>query len=164
MKILKNSSLIIRRYKKSDKKDVWNLHVTPLKDAHAYIGSGQWDKDMEDIENVYLKNGEFLVGETDGKIVAIGAFKKISSEIAEIKRMRVLPGYQRNGFGQAIFDRLQKKAVGLGFKKIRLDTSTRQKAAQKFYEKNGFKEIRRGLLGGLETIYYEKVLKEDKTK
>ena len=68
----------IRRYKKSDLEEVKKLHIQALKETGAYVKSGHWDSDLDDIENVYLKNGDFFVGLLNNKIIAIGAIRKIS--------------------------------------------------------------------------------------
>src|SRR3989344_7425665 len=107
--------LKIRRYRKSDNETVWDLHKTGLRQNNAYILSGKWDEDLDKIEKVYLKNGEFLIGEINSKIVAMGAFKKISDEKAEIKRIRVYPEYQRKGLGQKILNKLEKRAAKMGY-------------------------------------------------
>lgn len=151
--------LQIRRYQSIDKEAVWNLHVLALKEAGAFIGSGEWDRDFDKIEDIYLNSGgEFLVGLIDGKIIAMGALKRISADRAEIKRMRVNPAFQRRGFGQAILTELERQAELKGYRTLQLDTSTLQTAARGLYEKNGYKETRRGTLGGLKTIFYEKKL------
>lgn len=78
---------------------------------------GPWDKDLNDIENIYLKGGDFIVGELEGKVIAMGAFKRKDEEAAEIKRMRVHPDFQGRGFGQAILEELEKRAKKMGYKK-----------------------------------------------
>jgi ribosomal protein S18 acetylase RimI-like enzyme len=94
----------------------------------------------------------------------MGAFRKKSETLAEIKRMRVLPEYQRRGLGQAILNQLEAKAILLGYRELCLDTTTLQIAAQKMYEKNGFTEVRRGLMPPFEVIYYHKSLNREKMK
>jgi ribosomal protein S18 acetylase RimI-like enzyme len=149
--------LEIRRYESSDHDDVWNLHVLGLQHVGAYLGNGPWDNDLHTIEQVYLHNrGEFLVGIYEGHIVAMGAFRKSSDELAEIKRMRVHPDFQGRGFGQIILDELETRALALGYTKLYLDTSVVQIAAQKLYMKNGFKETGREVHRGLECILFEK--------
>ena len=54
-------ALCLRRYVPSDFDQVWWLHVEPLRATGAYLG-GPFDDDLRDIEGVYLKSGEFLVG------------------------------------------------------------------------------------------------------
>ena len=157
--------LEIRRYQPADNPAVWELHHLALASTGAYFRDGIWDADLHDIPNHYLRNGgEFLVGTLDGKIVAMGAFRKKSATLAEIKRMRVLPEYQRRDFGQAILNQLEAKAIQRGYTELCLDTTTLQIAAQKMYEKNGFTATGRGHLPPFEVIYYHKNLTPEKTK
>jgi ribosomal protein S18 acetylase RimI-like enzyme len=149
--------LEIRSYYPSDHDDVWNLHVLGLQHVGAYVGHGPWDNDLDIIEYVYLHNrGEFLIGLYEGRIVAMGAFRKTSNELAEIKRMRVHPDFQGRGFGQIILDELEARALAMGYTKLHLDTSVVQIAAQKLYLKNGFQETGREIHRGLECILFEK--------
>ncbi|MBI4035831.1 GNAT family N-acetyltransferase [Candidatus Daviesbacteria bacterium] len=154
------AKLKVRRYKKEDNPMVWQLHRLGL----AEIGikptkNSPWEKDLYDIENVYLKDGDFLVGEYEGKVVAMGAFKKNSDEISETKRMRVHPDYQRHGFGTAIIQELEKRAKKLGFKKMILNTSEKWIKAQSFYTKNGYQETGREVFDKkYHAIFYEKEL------
>lgn len=154
------SKLEIRPYTPTDSMEVIHLHNVALEAAGAHVGNGPWDSDLLNIEGVYLKNnGAFLVGLLDGQIVAMGAVRKISDEKGEIKRMRVLPQFQRQGFGQVILDVLEKEAVKKGYKTLCLDTTVLQVAAQKMYLKNGYTEVRRTKQGfPFETIFYEKRL------
>ena len=122
-------------------------------------GAVPWDDDIFAIEEVYLKHqGEFLVGECDGLLVAMGALKRTGPERAEIKRMRVHPDYQGRGYGQLILDELEARARALGYRTLHLDTSILQIPAQRLYEKNGYVEVGRDRYGQLEVILYEKQL------
>ena len=151
------NELKIRRYKESDYNDVRKLHILGLEQFKAYLG-GKWDKDLDDIEKIYLNNGDFIVGEINKKIIAMGAFKEISGKKAEIKRIRVHPDYQRKGFGQIILSNLEKKAAKRGCKILQLDTTDKQIPAQKFFEKNGYIKTKTEMLKkyNLEIIFYEK--------
>jgi ribosomal protein S18 acetylase RimI-like enzyme len=156
--------LEIRRYRDADNPAVLELHQLALEATGAYY-PGKWNDDLHDIQNHYLQNGgEFLVGTLDGKIVCMGAFRRKSDTLAEIKRMRVLPEYQRRGFGQIILNQLEEKAFQLGYTELCLDTTTKQIAAQKIYEKNGFTEVRRGMMPPFEVIYYHKSLNPEEAK
>ncbi len=151
--------LIIRRYQQADHHAVCELHNKALKAANAHFGNGKWDDDMKDVEGIYLlPGGEFLVGTINDQIVAMGALRKMSEQKAEIKRMRVEPELQGRGYGQAIISQLEQRARKLGFIELQLDTMVIQVAAQRLYEKNGFREFRRATLGGHECIFYEKKL------
>ena len=109
------------------------------------------------IEGVYLdKGGEFLVGVMDREVVAMGALMRISPEQAELKRMRVRPGLQGRGYGQAVLDALHHRAGELGYSRLRLDTTLQQRAAQRLYLKNGYNEAGRGVAGPFDCIFYER--------
>lgn len=151
-------TLLIRRYHSSDHDAVVQLHKLALETLGAFINNPALDQDLKDIEMSYLNSGgEFLVGELDGKIIAMGAFRKITLERAEVKRMRVHPDHQRKGFGQLIYNQLEQTARLMGYKTLFLDTSTKQIPAQKFYQKNGYREIQR-IKKELDLIIYEKTL------
>lgn len=155
--------LKIRKYKPADNSVVWELHWLGLKQNGVKTNiPGPWEKDLNDIENVYLKDGAFLVGELDGKVIAMGAFRKKNEDTAEMKRMRVNPEFQGKGFGKMILDELEKRARGMGYKRMILDTSQKWTRARNFYKKNGYEEFDRKqmIVRGekFSAIYYEKLL------
>jgi hypothetical protein len=57
-----------------------------------------------------------------------------------------------------ILNQLEEQASRIGYTELCLDTTTKQVPAQKLYVKNGYREVRRGNLAGLEMVYYEKKL------
>lgn len=151
--------LRIRQYQNSDQNVVWKLHNVALNGVGAHAGNGPWDDDLQHIQEVYLDNsGEFLVGEYADQIVAMGALKKTSDTVGEIKRMRVHPFFQHRGFGTLILQALEKRAKELGYVMLHVDTPIQLIAAQKLYMQQGFKETRRGILGSMETIFMKKAL------
>jgi ribosomal protein S18 acetylase RimI-like enzyme len=147
----------IRRYIESDHDAVWNLHRLALEEAGAFGGHGPWDEDLHHVESFYLNNrGEFLIGTIEGRLIAMGAFRRIDDRTAEVKRMRVHPNFQRQGSGQAIYDRLEEQARQLGYKKLCLDTGVSMTAARKFYLKNGFRQTGRTKLASFDLLLFEK--------
>lgn len=149
----------LRRYTSADREAVEHLHVFAIQRTGAYMGCGPWYDDVYHVEDVYLKNqGEFLIGECDGQLVAMGALKRTSPVRAEIKRMRVHPDYQGRGYGQLILNELEARARVLGYRVLHLDTSILQTPAQRLYEKNGFVKVGRDRYQQFEVILYEKVL------
>ena len=147
----------IRQFRREDAEAVWNLHNLALHDVGAHAGDGPWDDDLHAIEDVYLKRGgDFLVGFVDDRLVTMVALKKTDPRRAELKRMRVHPNYQRRGLGQMMLIALEARAQSLGYKEIHLDTTTVQEAAQKLYEKNGYRKVGENRVGKFDTILYEK--------
>ena len=148
----------IRRIRSNESAEVKALHKVALEGTGGYH-PGPWDKDFENIEGVYLKNGgEFLVMIDGDKIIGMGAIRRVDDITGEIKRMRIRPDYQRQGHGKAMLDALESRARELGYSKIVLDTCVVMKAAQKFYEKNLFMKYGNETMSGIEVILYEKRL------
>jgi len=150
----------IRPYREDDHDEVWTLHEVALRATNgAHAEEPQLYDDLHRIEQVYIDGGgEFVVGVEGGTIAAMGALKRSSDDRAEIKRMRVHPDLQRRGFGRAVLQRLEARAVELGYTALHLDTSLLQVAAQSFYVQNGYIEIGRSRLGSFDIVLYEKRL------
>jgi ribosomal protein S18 acetylase RimI-like enzyme len=149
----------IRRYVEADHPRVLELHILGLKQFEADSPRGKWDADLDDIDGSYFRNkGEFLVGELDGEVVAMGGFWRKTDDVAELKRMRVDPRHQRRGFGQAILTELERRAKSLGYSSIFLDTLPTMAPARHLYSKNGFVQTGTKKVGRFEAILYEKAL------
>jgi ribosomal protein S18 acetylase RimI-like enzyme len=135
------------------------FQIIPSSRSSCGFHGGSWDADIDDIEGTYLGNrGEFLVGELDGEVVAMGGFRRKTEKMAELKRMRVHPNYQRRGFGQAILTELERRAKSLGYSVFCLDTMSTMLPAQRLYSKNGFMQTGTKKLGTFVTILCEKAL------
>ena len=151
----------VRRYRAGDREPVRRLHDVAMRGAGIHLGEGSWYEDLDEIEDSYLRNSEeFLVGTLGDEVVVMGAVKKTSEDRAEIKYMRVAPELQGRGFGQLILTALEERAVELGYMTLHLDTAVRQKAARRLYERNGYREARRGKKGALDCVFYEKRVRE----
>jgi GNAT superfamily N-acetyltransferase len=150
-------TLSLRRYGPADRTAVRRLHDEALYDVGAHLGGGEWDADLDDIESVYLQSGgEFLVGELGESIVAMGALRRDTDGGAWITRMRVAPGLQGRGIGQALLDALHRRAAELGYGTLRLDTTVGQAAARRLYERNGYRRVGGGTVGPFRCLFYER--------
>jgi Acetyltransferase (GNAT) family len=90
--------LQVRRFEAGDARAVRKLHDLALTEAGVHLGRGPWNQDLEAIPAVYLDDGgEFLVGLSDGRLVAMGALRHVTDTVGEVKRMRVGPTFQRRG-------------------------------------------------------------------
>ncbi|WP_353150441.1 GNAT family N-acetyltransferase [Chryseobacterium sp.] len=100
-----------------------------------------------------------LVVYINGTPAACGAFKPLSENTAEIKRMYTNPEFRRRGLATAVVIELEKWAKELGFKKAVLETSRELKDAISVYEKIGFQRIPNyGQYVGIDqSVCYEKV-------
>jgi GNAT superfamily N-acetyltransferase len=87
--------------------------------------------------------GAFLLAVLDGANIGCGGLRRCEAGegIAELKRMWVEPPVRRTGVAQALLDELERRAVELGYRAMWLDTGPRQRAAIRFYERNGYRPI-----------------------
>jgi ribosomal protein S18 acetylase RimI-like enzyme len=173
-----SQGLTVRRYRPDDDQRVRELHEEALRAAGGFV-EGAREPDLDDVEGSYFDDdGEFLVGEVDGRVVAMGGFQPTRGYItefvedcspasAEIKRMRVDPSFQRQGHGQRIYDELERRAIDGGYTDLVLDTSVDQTGARRFYEKNGFELVNRESVAAygesFEMVFYRKSLTESET-
>lgn len=153
------AALSIRGYENGDANPVWRLHHRTF-EASPILFHPELDRDLRRIPGEYLDDGAFLVGEVAGEIVAVGGFRPIDSRTVEIKRMRVDPDHQRNGYGAALLDALEARARDLGFARVVLHTSELLEAATAFYRVHGYREVRREPhpVGDFELVHFEKSL------
>ena len=150
--------LQIRRYEPADHESVVAINDLSLNTVGAHPGPSMF-VDLYDIQGVYFdKQGEFLVGVCDGEVVAMGAFKWIGDEVAEVTRMRIHPDHQRKGYGQAILSALEARAREMGYTKLHLETTTYQVAEQGLYAANGFVQTGTGRYEDFVLLQYEKPL------
>jgi GNAT superfamily N-acetyltransferase len=101
-----------------------------------------------------------IVAYIDNIPAACGAFKPLSEDTVEIKRMFTNPEFRKKGLGSAVVKELENWAAELNFKKAVLETSRDLKNAISVYEKSGFNRIPNygQYIGVEQSVCYEKVL------
>lgn len=101
-----------------------------------------------------------LVAYRDDIPAACGAFKKLSDDTVEIKRMYTHPDFREKGLATALVQELEIWAKENGFRKAVLETSADQNAALSVYEKSGFYRISNygPYIGIDKSVCYEKIL------
>jgi ribosomal protein S18 acetylase RimI-like enzyme len=173
------SRLHVRQYEPPDADAVWDLHERALRDIGAFDEEyAHLDADLRRIPEAYLDaGGAFLVGQLDREdapseptpeIVAIGGLQPATAvdhheqgpETGVVRRMRVDPDRQRQGYGSTILAELETRGADLGFSRLVLDTTPRQTAAMSLYESFGCEETRRESTPAGEMVFYEKLLSE----
>ncbi|WP_344952666.1 GNAT family N-acetyltransferase [Actinomadura miaoliensis] len=177
--------LRLRRYRGTDHATVLALHREGLAQVGLRPGDGvYYDHDFFRMEEIYLRDGgEFLVGELDGEIVAMGGLRRAdlvpdgharasgvglpptaatrgaAQGAAEMVRLRVRPDVQRCGYGSAVVRALEQRAAEYGYRLLRADTTELQDPALRLYRRFGWTETRREVIGGIVNIYLEKRLR-----
>lgn len=143
-----------------------------MREVDAYVEDAP-DEDLRDVEGAYLEeDSEFLVGEREGAVVAMGALKPVDDgtfvadaalrpddgPAAEVTRMRVDPAHQRQGYGTRILAELEARAAELGYQVLVLDTTARQEGARRLYEGFGYERVETVEWREYEMLLYRKEL------
>jgi GNAT superfamily N-acetyltransferase len=156
------ADLHIRQYEPADTDRVWAVHEAALRASGlAFVEDAPQDADIRDIEAEYLDGrGTFLVGETDGEIAAMGGLQFVTEQTTEIRRMRVHPDYQRQGFGRQVLSALEATAREHGARTVALSTHEDLVAAQAFYQAAGYEHShsKPNPVTGDALLHYEKRL------
>jgi len=83
-------------------------------------------------------HGCVLLADLGGVIQGCVAFRKVSSEICEMKRLYVRPCARGQHLGRALVDRLIAEARTAGYREMRLDVMEKSASARRLYEAVGF--------------------------
>jgi GNAT superfamily N-acetyltransferase len=92
-------------------------------------------------EDVLGRRSAFLVGRVGNVAVACGAFRPLYQNVAEIKRMFVLPDHRGQGHSKTMLAELEQRARNDGYTTVRLETGDRQPEAIGLYEGCGYYRI-----------------------
>lgn len=95
----------------------------------------------KDASGLRPPDGIFVVATVDGEPVACGGLQSLGDGIAEVKRMWVDPTRRGVGLGSRLLRHLESRAVGLGHRRIRLDTNAGLHEAIALYRRSGYREI-----------------------
>lgn len=79
-----------------------------------------------------------MVGFENELAVGCGAIKEYDEHTMEVKRMYVALNSRGQGIASTILRELERWAVGLNYKKCRLETGKKQPEALALYKKNGY--------------------------
>jgi GNAT superfamily N-acetyltransferase len=127
------------------------------------------DGELRQLAEVFseAKRNAFWVVESANEIVGSFGIESRSVSDTELRRMYLDESYRGSGIAQRMLDFAQAEARALGFTRMILSTAQIQKAADRFYRKNGFIQTRMEVAeamttkqagGGLTRFYFEKLL------
>ncbi|MBN9618772.1 MAG: GNAT family N-acetyltransferase [Actinobacteria bacterium] len=83
-------------------------------------------------------SGLFLVGLLDGAPVAMGGWRRLDADQAEIKRMYVAAAVRRRGLSRRMLTALEETARAAGVRRLLLNTGPQQPEAIALYESAGY--------------------------
>ena len=86
-------------------------------------------------------NGRTMIVDKDGRIVAGGAYRRLSDGVCELKRLYVTDAARGLGLGRSLSEALIASARQDGFGLMRLDTGDRLTEAIGMYRSMGFEPV-----------------------
>ena len=150
--------LTFRSFEPPDANDLWELHLATMADEEAGKDDAFF-QDLRDIFQNYINpGGEFLIGILQETFVACGGYVPKSSTTVEIKRMRVHPAHQGQGYGRALLRELEGRAQSHGFAVALVETTTIQRPALKLYQSSGYQQIGEARVEGFNVRQFRKNL------
>lgn len=124
------------------------------------LGFQHFDEELQNLPQVYNDaDGGIILCKSGNDFAGSVAIRRISTEIAELKRMYVQPPYQQKGIGQKLLEEALILAQNCNYQYIRLDTLNHMLPAINLYTKNGFYQIPAYYHNPIETaVYFERKL------
>ena len=117
-------------------------HVEDLALIDRYFDESSWEAELAALPGKYAPpKGSLLIAYRGGQAAGCVALRDLGDGVAEMKRMYVPVAFRGLGVGRALADRIIADARKAGHRRVRLDTSRRQKEAIQLYEASGFKRI-----------------------
>ncbi|MBB4227902.1 GNAT family N-acetyltransferase [Rhizobium mongolense] len=140
------SEIEIRPFAAPDIDGVFSVILPIQRDEFGFAITADDQPDLQVIPDFYQSGkGQFWVAELDGVIVGTIGLKDIGNNRAALRKMFVAAPVRgpRHGVAAKLLDTLFTHAKAHGIHEIFLGTTDRFLAAHRFYEKNGFTEIKR---------------------
>lgn len=97
----------------------------------------------DDERSLCAPHGAFVLMRTDRSVVGCGGVRRLTSGIAEIKRMWVDPSWRGLGLGGRLLTDLEQRARTLGHGRVVLDTNETLTEAIGLYRRHGYDPIER---------------------
>jgi GNAT superfamily N-acetyltransferase len=149
------------RYRPEFQEPMLALHRSAIEGFILGMSQQQDEADLMAVEEVYLRNhGEFLLGFHGESLVAMGGFKRLSDDLAELRRMRIAREFRGQGYGTLLLRELERRAFQSGIRTLCLDTARRRPMTLEFYRKHGYLETGQSFYGTVETVQFKKALDE----
>ena len=92
-------------------------------------------------EDAFGERAAFLIARLGDRAVGCGALRPVTNNVAEIKRMFVVPECRGRGYAKLILRELERVARRAGYTTVRLETADRQPEAIRLYERAGYRHI-----------------------
>jgi GNAT superfamily N-acetyltransferase len=147
------------RYRPEFQEPMLALHRSAIEGFVLGMTQQEDEADLVAVEEVYLRSrGEFLLGFLGESLVAMGGFKRLSDDLAELRRMRIARELQGQGYGTLLLRELERRALQSGIRILCLDTAQRRPLTLEFYRTHGYEQTGRSFYGAVETVQFQKAL------
>jgi len=98
------------------------------------------DGHLEELASLKPPDGIIYLLLVDGNVEGMGALRKLSRDIGEIKRMYIRPAYRGKGYGKKMLNKLLEFGREFGWSSFLLETGKFMTVAQHIYKSVGFVE------------------------
>ena len=126
-------------------RDEWNVVRHLLQDYRSEFDDQtcftSFDEEMENIEGYYADPRKYkliAIEQPGNTIVGCVGLRALSPDVAEMKRLYVVPSHRGSGIGKRLAEEIISVASKMKFKKMVLDTMHEMKDAQQLYQRLGF--------------------------
>jgi putative acetyltransferase len=102
-----------------------------------------FEKELAELPGVYAPPaGRLLLAKVGSETIGCVALRPLGSDVCEMKRLYVVPGFAGAGIGRGLAERVVEEGRAIGYRFMRLDTiPERMPAAQHLYQSLEFREI-----------------------
>jgi L-amino acid N-acyltransferase YncA len=124
----------------SDLETVLRIYKEYIKNTVADLGFQNNDEDFKKLADDYSdSSSQIFLAYHQGEVVGCAAFRKVTEQVCEMKRVYVHPTSRGMNTGRLLVSRILVEAKASGYKKMCLDVLPEFKAAYKLYISLGFK-------------------------
>jgi len=115
------------------------------------------DADLNDLETNYTGRGGCfdLIEDAHGNLVGCWGLYPVDKSTCELRKMYFVPSVRGLGLGRYVLEVALRKAKQMGFSKIVLETSSKLIAANRLYQRFGFKPAVSDHLAARADQFYE---------
>jgi len=119
-----------------------------------------FEEELQQLKSMYSDSvGGIILCSVSNSFTGCVAIRKITGDIAELKRMYVQPAQRHKGIGKKLLEEAVLLAKKCNYKYIRLDTLSNMTPAINLYKSQGFYEIGAYYNNPVSTaVYFEKQL------
>lgn len=137
---------LIREIKPDDNPQVARVVRAVLEEQGVpKVGTAYADKTLDDMYEAYNRSrANYFVVEEDGELIGcagIAPLDNYEGNVCELQKMYFLEKARGRGIGAEMIKICLDRAKAHGFEACYLETMPQMEAAQKLYQKNGFKYI-----------------------